>query len=163
MTPCATALAARPPHPAVLWVRANLFSSAPNALLTLLAVFLLWKYLPPFFNWAFVDAVWLAPDSRACREARGTGACWAFIAEKHRFILFGTYPYEEHWRPAAAILAFLALYVVSALRRFWRPWLLPLWLSGLALIGILMWGGVFGLRELAVSGRVWFKAGNPMP
>ena len=39
---------------------------------------------------AAVDAVWRAPDPRACREAHG--ACWAFIGEKHRFILFGTYP-----------------------------------------------------------------------
>ena len=146
MPSSAAIFAARPPQPVFAWVRANLFSSAPNALLTLFAVFLLWKYVPPFFNWAFVDAIWFAPDSKPCREARGSGACWAFIAEKHRFILFGTYPYEEHWRPGVSILVFLALYVVSAVRRCWRPWLLPVWLLGLALIGILMWGGAFGLR-----------------
>lgn len=128
------------------WVRANLFSSAPNTLLTLAALALLWKYLPPFFNWALVDAIWQAPNPAACREAKGTGACWAFIAEKHRFILFGTYPFEEHWRPAFAILVFLALYTVSALRRFWTRWLVLVWLAGLAMIGILMWGGALGLR-----------------
>ncbi len=127
-----------------LWVRANLFSSVPNSLLTLLALWLLARYVPAFFNWAFIDAIWQAPDSKLCREARG--ACWAFINEKHRFILFGTYPYEEHWRPALAILVFLALYVVSALRRFWTPWLALVWIAGLATIGLLMWGGWFGLR-----------------
>jgi len=35
--------------------------------------------------------------------------------------------------------------VVSAMRRFWRPALAGLWLAGLATIGVLMWGGVFGL------------------
>jgi general L-amino acid transport system permease protein len=50
------------------------------------------------YRLGFIDAVW-RPDARACREA--SGACWGFIAEKHRFILFGTYPFEEHWRPAA--------------------------------------------------------------
>ena len=44
-----------------------------------------------------------APDPKACRAA--AGACWGFIAEKHRFILFGTYPFEEHWRPALATAA----------------------------------------------------------
>ena len=59
----------------------------------------LWKMVPPLIDWAFLDAVW-RPDSKACRA--GEGACWGFIAEKHRFILFGTYPYELHWRPAIA-------------------------------------------------------------
>ncbi len=136
----------RGPRSLFLWIRTNLFSSVPNTLLTLLAIYLLYKFVPPFFNWAFVEAIWQAADSRACREARGTGACWAFIAEKHRFILFGTYPYEQHWRPTLAILVFLALYTISAMRRFWTPWLAPVWLAGLALIGLLMWGGVFGLR-----------------
>jgi general L-amino acid transport system permease protein len=136
-----------PALPAPLeWVRANLFSSVTNALLTLLALYLLWKIVPPFVNWALIDAIWQAPNSKPCREAAGAGACWAFITEKHRFILFGTYPFEEHWRPAASIVLFLALYAVSAMRRFWTPWLALIWLAGLALIGMLMWGGVFGLR-----------------
>jgi len=128
------------------WARSNLFSSVPNALLTLLSLYLLWKYVPPFVSWALLDAVWQAPSSKACREAAGAGACWAFIGEKHRFILFGTYPFEEHWRPGVSILLFLALYAVSAMRRFWTPWLGLVWLAGLTLIGMLMWGGVFGLR-----------------
>ena len=36
-----------------------------------------------------VDAIWHADSGRACR---GEGACWAFIAEKLRFILFGRFP-----------------------------------------------------------------------
>lgn len=128
------------------WLRANLFSSWPNTLLTLATLLLLWRLAPPFVDWAFLDAVWSAPDSKACRAAKGEGACWAFIAEKHRFILFGTYPYEEHWRPAAAILVTLTLYALSGWRRFWRPRLALIWLAGLVLIGVLMWGGVFGLR-----------------
>jgi len=128
------------------WLRQNLFSSWPNAIFTLLVLWLLWRVLPPFVDWAFLDAIWSAPDSKACRAAKGEGACWAFIAEKHRFILFGTYPYEEHWRPALCILVMLALYAVSALRRFWRPRLVLFWLAGLVAVGVLMWGGVFGLR-----------------
>jgi general L-amino acid transport system permease protein len=78
-------------------------------------------------------------------QAKGEGACWAFIAEKHRFIFFGTYPYEQHWRPATVILLLLALYGLSAWRRAWHSWLALVWAAGLAAIGVLMWGGVFGL------------------
>ncbi len=129
----------------VSWLRTNLFSSWPNALATLAVLYLLWRIVPPFIDWAFVHAIWQAPDSKACRAAAGTGACWAFVAEKHRFILFGTYPYEQHWRPAAACLVLVALWTVSALRRFWNWWLVPIWAAGLATVGVLMWGGIAGL------------------
>jgi general L-amino acid transport system permease protein len=124
------------------FLRENFFSSWLNGLLSLGIIFLLWKAVPPFIDWAFLDAVW-RPDPKACREAKG--ACWGFVAEKHRFILFGTYPYEEHWRPALATVILVGLWIFSSLRIFWRPWLALVWLAGLAGIGTLMWGGVFGL------------------
>ncbi len=128
------------------WLRANLFSSWPNAVATLLIVWLAWKLVPPFVDWAFVHAIWVAPDAQTCREAKGVGACWALISEKHRFMLFGTYPFERQWRPVLAILIFVMLYAMSAMRACWRPWLVLAWAGGLAAIGVLMWGGVFGLQ-----------------
>jgi general L-amino acid transport system permease protein len=127
------------------WLRANLFSSWGSTAATLVVVYLGWKLALPFVDWAFAKAVWTAPDAAACREAKGQGACWALVADKHRFILFGTYPFESQWRPALAILVFVALYAASALRACWRPGLALVWLAGLAVIGVLMWGGVFGL------------------
>jgi general L-amino acid transport system permease protein len=127
------------------WLRANLFSSWPNTLLTLGVLWLLWRTVPPFIDWAFVNAIWRAPDSKLCRAAAGEGACWAFIAEKHRFILFGTYPYAQHWRPALACLILVALWITSALRRFWNRGLILAWAAGLVAVGLLMWGGVLGL------------------
>jgi general L-amino acid transport system permease protein len=112
-----------------------------TALLAVIALFLAWKLI----DWAFVQAVW-QPDTRACRAAHG--ACWGFIADKHRFILFGTYPYEEHWRPAAATLLLISLWVFSSIRIFWKWWLGAIWILGLTVIGILMWGGVFGLPHV---------------
>jgi len=99
--------------------------------------------VPPFVDWALLSAVWRAPDARACRDAGG--ACWAFIGEKHRFILFGTYPFEQHWRPGLATAILMSLWVLSSLRRFWNWWLPGTWVAGLSLIAVLMWGGVFGL------------------
>jgi general L-amino acid transport system permease protein len=130
--------------------RERFFSSWRDGLITLGIMLLLWKIVPPLVHWAFLDAVW-QPDPKACREAHG--ACWGFVAEKYRFILFGTYPYEQHWRPAAAILILLALYVFSAIRKFWSWWLALPWLAGLACIGLLMWGGVPGLPY--VENELW--------
>jgi general L-amino acid transport system permease protein len=127
------------------WLRANLFSSWANTLTTLVILYLLWQAVPPLVNWAFLDAVWQTDDPRACRAVRGEGACWAFITEKHRLILFGTYPFDQHWRPALASMILVALWGVSALRAFWKWWLVLVWAGGLAVIGVLMWGGVFGL------------------
>ena len=113
-----------------------------NALLTLGIAILLAKPFLSLVDWALVDAVW-RPDPKACRAAHG--ACWGFVAEKCRFILFGTYPYEEQWRPALASFLLVALWVFSALRMAWRRWLAAVWLAGLALIALLMWGGILGL------------------
>jgi general L-amino acid transport system permease protein len=124
------------------WIRENLFAGWVSTLFTVLVLLLLFKALPPFIDWAFLDAVW-RPDSKACRA--GEGACWGFIAEKHRFILFGTYPYDLHWRPAIATVLLIGLWIFSAIRRFWKWWLTLVWLAGLTLIGMLMWGGVFGM------------------
>jgi general L-amino acid transport system permease protein len=124
------------------WARENLFSGWSSTLLTVLVVVFLLKVIPQFIDWAFVNAIW-RPDPRACQDA--AGACWGFIAEKHRFILFGTYPFELHWRPAAATILLLLMWGLSLARFFWKWWLALIWLAGLMLIGILMWGGVFGL------------------
>ena len=129
------------------WLRANLFSSWINTAVTLVVLYLVVRWTIGFVDWAFVNAVWSVEDNQTqvCRDLKGTGACWAVIGEKHRFILFGTYPFEEHWRPALCILLFIGLYIVSAMRRFWRKELALVWIGVLTLIGVLMWGGVFGL------------------
>ena len=88
---------------------------------------------------------WCLTASCSLRESKGIGACWAVIAEKYRFILFGTYPYASQWRPAVAIALFVFLYLISAWPRLWRKELALVWLVTLVAIGILMRGGVAGL------------------
>jgi general L-amino acid transport system permease protein len=136
---------------AMRWLRANLFPSITSGIVTLLVGFVLAKGLIGFVQWAFVDAIWTVPgdDTSACRALRGMGACWAVIHEKYRFILFGTYPFDQQWRPALAILTFIALFFVSSRRSFWRKELVLIWAASLVLIGVLMWGGVFGLSFVA--------------
>jgi general L-amino acid transport system permease protein len=140
---------------AVAWLRANLFSSWISTALTLVLGYFLIRWTIGFIDWAFIQAVWRVPvaangvaDTTACRDVKGVGACWAVITEKHRFMLFGTYPYEEHWRPLLVCVLFVVLYVVSAMRRFWRWELALFWVFMLTLIGVLMWGGVLGLSHV---------------
>ncbi len=132
---------------AIRWLRANLFSSIPSSVISLALIFLLAKACLSFVQWGLWNAIWTVPDSQtgACRAIRGLGACWAVIPEKYRFILFGTYPFNEQWRPALATLIFIALFFVSSRRSFWRKELILVWVAALVLIGLLMWGGIFGL------------------
>jgi general L-amino acid transport system permease protein len=133
------------------WARAHLFNSWLSGIVSIvLGALILW-FAWTMFSWGVLHAVWAVPDNAsgpdtsACQAVRGVGACWALIPEKYRFILFGFYPYAEQWRPGLVVVLFLGLFVVSANRRFWRIELLYLWLGTLAVIGVLMWGGVLGM------------------
>jgi len=128
------------------WARRQLFSSPLNTLLTVLIVWLLLMSLPALIEWLFIKADFNATSPQECHASGG--ACWAFIVEKHRFILFGTYPYDEQWRPLLASALLIGLLVISAVRRFWRPVLGLIWLAGLSAVAILMWGGVLGLSPV---------------
>ena len=125
------------------WIRAQLFATPLNALLTILSVWFLLAAVPALIDWAFLGATVSAQNAQECREA--AGACWAFIREKHRLILFGTYPYDEQWRPLVACILLVAVVVCSGMRRFWNLKLAVIWVVGLGGAALLMWGGVLGL------------------
>lgn len=143
-------VAPRPAPPrargAGLWLRRNLFGGIHNIALTLLALWALFVTLPAIVNWALINAVWYTADSQLCRDA--SGACWAVVAEKHRVMLFGTFPYDEHWRGVAVILIVVGMAIVSAFRRFWSYRLFAAWLAATAAVFVLLLGGVFGLRAI---------------
>jgi general L-amino acid transport system permease protein len=137
------------------WLRANLLSSWWSTAVTLALGYVIIRVLFSVFEWGVVHAIWTVPysssgiaDTAVCQNAKGTGACWAVLVDKYRLILFGRYPYTEQWRPAIVVLLFIGLYVVSAMRRFWRKELALIWLVTLAAVGVLMWGGIFGLTEV---------------
>ena len=109
------------------WVRKNLFGNLPSAVVTLLMLGLLLWLCPKLFGWAVLHAV-VAPNSDQCQAARGVGACWGVITEKHRLIIFGRYPFDQQWRPEVATTMLVALLMASCMRAFWKPWLGLLWL-----------------------------------
>jgi general L-amino acid transport system permease protein len=134
-------------------LRARFFHGPAATLVTLgFAALLAWA-LWHAVDWGVLRAV-TAPDAAACK-APARGACWGFVAEKWRLILFGRYPYEAQWRPAVATLAVVAMLLVSAWPRFWSrrgAVLLGLgWALAFAVFFVLMLGGAFGLAPVGTE------------
>ena len=77
------------------WARANLFSSAFNTVLTLLACYLVWLIVPPLLSWAIVDANWVGTTREDCTK---DGACWVFIQQRFGQFMYGYYPQALRWR-----------------------------------------------------------------
>ncbi len=125
----------------------SLFGSLGSATVTLVLGAAILAAIPQLLSWAVVNGVW-SGGAEACRD---TGACWAFLRAKYRFILFGIYPPGEHWRPAAVVVLFIALALWSLPRSHWNRRTLWPWLVGIPSALILMGGGVFGLTQVPTS------------
>ncbi len=132
------------------WLKSNLFSSAFNSAVTILVCIFLYKIIPPFVKWAFIDSLWFSTADQ-CRA--GDGACWSIIPANIRFIIFGFYPYELHWRPSVAMIMLIGLLFYSKNRNHWNRSLGYIWIAGLFIMGILMRGGLPGLT--AVESDQW--------
>jgi len=110
---------------AVGWMRSNLFSSWVNTTLTVVAVYILITVLPPFLDWAFVNANLEGWDRAIC-DANKEGACWTFIKVRFLQIMFGLYyganP-DQVWRPVLVfgLLVALAIPLFIESFRYKRP------------------------------------------
>jgi general L-amino acid transport system permease protein len=124
---------------AIGWIRKNLFSSWGNAITTVVLIVVFGWILIRFVDWAVINAVWTAPTGQDCR---GHGACWALIHEKYRYIFFGSFPYEQQWRPLLAIISMLAMLIMSSDRRNWNARLLWIWGVGSFTTFLLMFGQI---------------------
>ncbi len=130
------------------WVKKNLFNGIFNSILTIVVLFTLWKTLPPFIQWTFIDSVWFT-GPEACKA--GNGACWSIVTENIRFILFGFYPYELQWRPGTALAIFIILICFTWNRKNWKKPLAFAWIVGGISIWILMNGGFLGLVPVDIT------------
>lgn len=132
------------------WIRRNLFGGVGNTLvtLTLLAVILLFAL--PLIRWLFLDSVWTGDSADACADA--LGACWAVVANKYRVMLFGVYPYDEHYRAGISIFVYAAAVALSCIPRFWKIHLLAgIWIAALGLILVVLYGGIGGLPRVPTN------------
>ena len=130
-------------------IRESFFYTSSATGITVVSAFLLAVAFVYLIRWGVLDAVFRA-DSQACYEARG--ACWGFVTEKWRLIVFGRFPYAEQWRPALATLAIVAMLVVTAMPRFWTRTAARIlcwgWAAAFAAFFGLMTGGFAGMSRV---------------
>ncbi len=67
----------------IAWIRANLFSSWSNSLLTIVSIIVVYKLVVAVVDWAFLSAG-LDGLGRLRLSRRGAGACWAFVRASSR-------------------------------------------------------------------------------
>ena len=106
------------------WMRANLFSSPANIVLTALCVALIVWAVSPLVRFFLIDAVWTGADGSACLTSPAQpnpGACWAFIRVWFSYFVYGFYPLDERWRVdvffVALVFGFVWLLRLSMPRR----------------------------------------------
>jgi general L-amino acid transport system permease protein len=143
---------APPSAPLLTRLRARFFYTPGAGLVTLMSAAVLGWIAVRALGWGVRDAVF-APDYQACRDA--AGACWGFVAEKWRLILFGRYPFEEQWRPALATGAIVLMLAATAWPALWTRrgarGLAAGWALAFALFFGLMFGGFAGLSRVGTD------------
>ena len=126
-------------------INSNFNSSNFNALLTLLVIFALIKYIPPLLNWFIFDANFAGNTKDDCT---GGGACWVFVKVWLNRFVYGLYPDSEQWRINTAFLTLFFLvgasfFVPARFKKYIIIFLLFIYpIIGLKLIS----GGDFGLK-----------------
>lgn len=129
------------------WLRVQL-SRPGSSLLSLASAALVLAIVWVIGDWLIVSAAPPWAEAAACAEA--FGACWPFWVEKSRFILFGTYPFDEQWRAMLTCLILLSLSIATGAMAASGRWpdmrlFAGLWCAGMAASFVLMGGGVAGL------------------
>lgn len=144
------------------WLKNNLFSSKLNSILTIAALLLLWKTIPPILSWTVLDATWTLPPE-PCPE--GKGACWTFVFVKFRVLMVGLYPEQFLWRPILAFLLFILTCTITVFRILNTKLLISLWFFlplplfylingglGFEIVEQSLWGGLMLSMGLAAIG-----------
>lgn len=124
------------------------FGTAGNSAVTLICLAVFALAAKAAISWLLVNAVFTGTPED-CKVA--SGACWPYLADKLRYMLFGIYPFDEQWRPLTATLLFIAAMAVSGIPRLWGHSLIAGWIVLLPLLFVLMAGGVFGLTHVPTS------------
>ena len=121
--------------------------AALTSVIILVLAWLAWTAL----DWAVLSAVFRAEDVEQCR-AESTGACWSIIDARHRLILFGLYPYDEHWRSTLAAFAIIGTVILSCIPWFWSARrIIVLWVVGFATYYLLMEGSLLGFEQVTTD------------
>lgn len=133
------------------WMRAKLFATPTDAIITLIGAYLLWLILVPVVKWLVLDANFSGTTREDCTAP---GACWVFVKARFSQFMYGLYPPEERWRVDLWAVSVIFGLVVLAWKRFpFRNAFLWASLFILPPLGIWLLAGGFGLRP--VETREW--------
>jgi general L-amino acid transport system permease protein len=158
-----------PPPPlsvgALAWLRANLFSSWLNTLLTLFALYLVWLIIPPLLQWALIKADWTGTTRADCTSG---GACWVFVHQRFSQFMYGFYPSELRWRVDLTLVLTVCgaapLFIANMPRKalygaayllllpVLAYWLLHGGFAGLVEVSTSRWGGLLLTLVIAAVG-----------
>jgi len=132
-------------------LRDRAFGTPLDAIVTLIVAAILAWLAWIAFDWGVMRSITRAEDADLCRESTA-GACWSVIDARHRLILFGLYPYEQHWRSTLAVCAIIATVIFSCIPWFWTGRRLSLlWIGGFATYYLLMDGALLGLPQVTTD------------
>ena len=139
----------------IKWMRENLFPGPVNTLLTLLAIYFIYKLLAGSLPW-LLNGVWTTSSLAECREVLqgATGGCFSVLTERWNQLLFGfTYPSDQYWRP---LTAFVLLFAAIAPVLFAHLPRKMLFFTGLYpfLAYWLIWGGTILAPLMALLGVI---------
>jgi general L-amino acid transport system permease protein len=144
------------------WVRHNLFATWFDTTLTILAIILIYLIVPPFVNWAFLDATWTVPPdvTTGTRGAQfsdcsaNAGACWIFIQARLPQFFYGFYPEPERWR-VNIVLIMLAVSIYGLLSERVKNKKLVGWFFFAVFPIVSFWLLLGGLGLSVVATRLW--------
>ena len=123
----------------------NVNSTTFNAVLTLLIIFIFFKYTPPLLNWLIFDADFVGSAKEDCTSG---GACWVFVKVWFKRFMYGMYPNPEQWRINTAFFILFALVGAAFfVPPKYKKYIILFMLFIYPIIGIkLISGGIFGLK-----------------
>jgi len=126
-------------------INKNLNSSNINAILSLIVIFILIKYVPSLLNWFLFDANFLGSTKEDCT---GDGACWVFVRVWFNRFMYGMYPDAEQWRINISFLVLLvSIGSIFILPNKFKKYIILFLLFIFPVIALnLISGGIFGLE-----------------
>lgn len=143
-----------------VWARTRerLFSGPFNIVLTVVSAVVIAAVAVPLLRFLVIDAIWDGASRVDCLAetvGRPVGACWPFIGAKFTQLVYGFYPWGQHWRVDLTFVLGAVLLVPLLIPR--APWKLA---NAILFFGIypivafyLLVGGRFGLDH--VETRSW--------
>ena len=126
-------------------INKSLNSNSFNALLSLIIIFVLIKYVPPMLNWFIFDADFAGSTKQDCTSG---GACWVFVKVWMKRFMYGMYPDAEQWRINVAFLILLiSIGFIFILPLKFKNYIIMYLIFIYPIIGLnLISGGIFGLK-----------------